>query len=44
MKMIIECQSEGMCIHVGFYVIWYIRLCELKEVSFSTSDGSFSLY
>ena len=23
-----ECQSRGMCIQVGFYVIWYIWLCE----------------
>ncbi len=26
----LECQSERMCIHVGFYVIQYIRLCKVR--------------
>jgi hypothetical protein len=40
MKNEIECRSERMCIHVGFYVI--VHLIVRSEVaSFSTSDGSF---
>ena len=30
MKIILECHQRGCCIHVGFYVIQYIRLCELR--------------
>ncbi len=30
MKNELECRSERMCIQVGFYVIQYIRLCEVR--------------
>ena len=43
MKNELECRSERMCIHVGFYVI--VRLIVQSEVvSFSTSDGFFPAY
>jgi len=24
LKVNYKCQSRGMCIHVGFYVMWYV--------------------
>ncbi len=30
MKSDLECRSERMCIHVGFYVIQYIQSCEVR--------------
>jgi hypothetical protein len=30
MKSNLECRSKMICIHVGFYVIQYIRSCEVR--------------
>ena len=31
LKVNYKCQSGGMmCIHVGFYVIWYVLSCKLR--------------
>ncbi len=30
MKSDLECRSKRVCIHVGFYVIQYIRSCEVR--------------
>jgi hypothetical protein len=30
LKVNYKCQSGGMCNHVGFYVMWYVRSCELR--------------
>jgi hypothetical protein len=39
----LECRSERMCIHVGFYVIVH-AIVQNEVVTFATSDGSFPLY
>ncbi len=33
MKSELECWSERMCIHVGFYMIQYMRLCQVRWCS-----------